>query len=279
MVELGGSPVDGDLGDGFEGEQVFDEDVVAAGADDVEVPGDGVFGGVPIGEGVIGEAVAGGELDLAGEAGAGGGEPDGVLFGVADGDAGRGKRAALDDIGEPGIVAGAQVLDDGGVVGAHFLTLAGIGFEIVEFLAVDERPALGADGAGEGRGLAIAGLMREDGAIGPGGGGFGGLQEGDERASIDGRSGGGIHLTEFEEGGIEIDVGGDAVDGVRLELFGPPNPERGTGAAFVDRRLASAEIEVEAIGLGSVVAEEENDGVVRELGLIEVGEKAADVRV
>ena len=97
------------------------------------------------------------------------GEEHGVFLPGADGDAGRRITAAGGgDAAEPLFGFAAEAGDDFGLFGSDIVCFGGVGIEVVEFLALDQFPALGAGGviAEEFRFVAAVPLGVQ-GAVGP----------------------------------------------------------------------------------------------------------------
>jgi hypothetical protein len=104
-------------------------------------------------------------------------------------------------------------------------------------------------------------------------------QEGD---AVEFDAGRGRDAGGFEEGGDDVDVGGDAVHiraGGGAEAGGPADEAGDADAAVVGGALEAAQAGVEARVLRAVVGEEDHDRVPVELQLFEPGQDAADVVV
>lgn len=118
-------------------------------ADDVDIPGDVVFGAGPVGDPVVGPTFVARERDAAVELGVGRGEGhDGHLF-VADGNR-NGAAGFAHHLVVPPVVGGAELGGDVGVRLGDVGGLAGVGVHVEEGVAIafdDEPVLLRADGA------------------------------------------------------------------------------------------------------------------------------------
>ena len=177
---------------------------------------------------------------------------------------------------------GAELGDDGGLLGGDVARFDGVGGVVVEFdlrgigggagfLPLDEAVALGADRATE-----IAAGETVVGVIAHAGGGI--FQHGHEAGAVDWQRAGGLgQAGEFGERGIEVDGFGELAGG-------------GAGAGDAgrdhDERYAVGLLKIGVLGpdaevaeVPAVVAPEDDDGVVGEFQFVERGHDAADLHV
>jgi len=158
--------------------------------------------------------------------------------------------------------------------------LAGVLFNVVEFLAVIESPLAGHDGA-------ITPFDRVFDALGVGYQNsvwpvFGGvLEQGSDAAAIELDALGCSDGAEVHQGGDDIDVRGDGLHVASSSEFSLwPVSEKGDAvAAVVLAAFLAAHARVEDLGAcgGAVVSGEDEDGIVGEPFMVEKGAHFADV--
>ena len=84
----------------------------------------------------------------------------------------------------------------------------------------------------------------------------------------------------LEQGGHDVDVGGDlVVVGSGLQLGRPAHEEGGSDAAVVHFVFLAARGADIAAGIGAIIDHEDDDGIAGGLSFIEVGKQFADVLV
>lgn len=183
------------------------------------------------------------------------------------------------DVLKPSVVADLELAHGAGFAGGDVGCLGGVGFQVVEFLAVNEFVPLREDGR-----LAIffggvaAVPLEKDGTVAPGILGLGVGEKGKQAAAI--QLGDGLCFRGFEQSGNDVDVRGEAVyPGAGRDDAGPTHEAGDPRASFVDTGFAAAHASVVALLLGAIVGEENDQRRVFEFLGFQVREEAADVIV
>ena len=149
--------------------------------------------------------------------------------------------------------------------------MAGVFDHVVEVALAVEAMGLGAGGDCGAPG-------GEEGASGPVGGLI--FEERGEVATVEGFVADTGDAGEGEQGREEVDGAGDLGDGAALgELGWPGDVADGADAAFIGGAFFAFHAAGPAVGVGAVVGEVDDDGVVGEVVLFEACEDAADIAV